>query len=209
MDDLRFLTHYDLVEATHGSVAVQEFWDAALSTGHPVWIIGGQDSHHRMTALWDSRPMSWTMVRSASTRRDDVLSALRAGRTYAVIGPHAENDVLLRSVEVRRDSLIVTTDSGAVRFAFIGQGGAVRAIVRDPRRAVYVLQPQDTYVRTVVETPHTTLFLNPVLRYDGARLQQPNASLDLRGTWLGRTGLLAVCIGLFGEVRRRRRGGTR
>ncbi|MEJ2186635.1 MAG: hypothetical protein P8Z36_11930, partial [Gemmatimonadota bacterium] len=86
------------------------------------------------------------------------------GHTYAVAGKHGHNDILLRSVTLHGDTLTVRTDPGALRFRFIGQDGAVLAVVPDSMQASYVFRPMDTYVRTEIVTKHTRILLNPVRR---------------------------------------------
>ena len=162
LDDLRRLTGYGLMEVMHEGSSFEPWWDAALSAGRLSWATGSDDAH----GLARPRKMglSWTMIRAPSTSPDALLAALRAGWTYAVGGVRGVNDVRLRSVELRGDTLVVRTEPGADAFTFIGQAGRVRAVVHDAAVARYVLRPQDTYIRTVVHTPHTSLYLNPVVR---------------------------------------------
>lgn len=201
VDQLRYLTDYRLMEVLRQGHAGVKRWDAALSSGHPAWIIGDDDEHNLNSP--GTVGVSWTMVRTPSLRRVDILAALRAGHTYAVLGQHGQNDLLLRAVEVHNDTLTVTTDPGALTFSFVGQNGRLLKVVRDPEHASYVLRPADTYVRVVVKTPRTVMYLNPVVRYDGVRVTEPVARFHVWWTWAARLLLLGL-VGLLVWTWRRR-----
>jgi len=63
--------------------------------------------------------------------------------------------------------------------------------------------PDDSYIRAVVQVPGRTLYLNPVIRFDGVALPSPGAPLDLVWTWIIRGGILIVCALLtFSLIRR-------
>jgi hypothetical protein len=65
------------------------------------------------------------------------------------------------------------------------------------QRASYAIQPGDQYVRTVIATPHTVMFLNPIVRYDGRSLARPKAVLDGPMTWGLRSSVLATAVTLI------------
>jgi len=78
--------------------------------------------------------------------------------------------------------------------------------VKNALSASYTFAPEDTYIRAVVETPRTTLYLNPVLRFDGVSVPAPSARMNVGLTWimrgtLGAAGSVLLVVGL----RRRRR----
>jgi hypothetical protein len=87
---------------------------------------------------------------------------------------------------------------------FIGQNGTVRSTVANANRAEYIFSPEDTYIRTEIRTPDATMYLNPVLRYDGAHLPAPVATVEGGATWLLRGGSLLCGIGLAMALARRR-----
>lgn len=208
VSQLRYLTNYPLMEVVRQGHAGVDRYDAALSAGHLSWVIGDDDSHNIDDP--NNTGLSWTMVRAPSLHRTDILAALRAGHTYAVRGRHGANDIELRDVALHGDTLTVTTDPGALAFRFVGQGGAVLKLVHDSMQASYVVRPSDTYVRTVVLTPHTRMYLNPIVRWNGVALARPTATLDRTRMWLYRVLFLVglvVLVGLIrGYSRRRRRG---
>jgi hypothetical protein len=135
-----------------------------------------------------------------------IYAALRAGRHYGVRGANATNDNPLQSVVVHSstdgtalgrspsdtlgntlgDTMTVRLHHAADSIVFIGQRGIVRQTSYHAASASYLLKPEDTYIRTVIYNPHSTLYLNPVLRYDG--IHPPNepeilATVNIAVTW--------------------------
>lgn len=206
-DDLRRLTGYDFMEVLHEGFSYEPWWDSALSAGRLSWATGSDDAHG--TANPAKMGLSWTMLRAPSTAPEDLVAALRAGRGYAVAGHRGTNDVELRDVAIRGDTLVVTTDPGALSFTFVGQGGRIRAVVRASATARYLLQPGDRYIRTVVRTPRSALFLNPVVRTVGERPAALLATPALVATWAGRSAVVAGLLALAWALARRFRPGRR
>jgi hypothetical protein len=206
-EDLQQLTSYDLIEVVNGPFSVEDAWDAALSTGHPVWAVANDDTHD----LMDSRRTAagWNMVDAATTSTSDVVGALGAGRSYAVLrtGTVASaNLTVLKAVDVEDNTLTVSVTGAESTFRFVGQDGVVRKMVKDVTTASYPLAASDTYVRTVITSPQTVLYVNPVLRYDGSSLPRPAARVDVAATWALRGGSgLGAAVVSFAYARRRRR----
>jgi hypothetical protein len=206
LENLQQLTGYQLIEVANGPFASEESWDAVLSSGHPVWGLGNDDTHD----LDDPRRTAgaWNMIDAASPTTADIVAALRAGRSYAVLRTGAvdsANVTVLAGVDVRDDTVTVTCTGAASTISFIGQNGAVRHTVKDANTAAYTLSGGDTYVRTVIESPQTVLYLNPVIRYDGSALPAPAASIDIAGTWVIRISFVLGCAALAAISTRRRR----
>jgi hypothetical protein len=203
VDDMRYLTHYDLLEVLNHFQTSDHLWDVALSSGHPVWAVGDDDTHDVTDA--GQTGVRWTMVDAPSTRRDVIIAALKAGRTIAVAGTGGRSEARVTSVTVRGDTLTVVCDTTVRGFAFIGQNGTVlHREDRGGRSASYVIRPSDTYVRTVIATARTTMFLNPVFRYDGVETPvMPVAVFDVGRTWGVRVSvvmsllLLAVMVAIW------------
>lgn len=202
-DDLAYLTHYQLFEVLNHFIVSDSLWDVALSTGHAVWALGDDDTHN-ITDAGQTGAM-WTEVLTPSTRAGDVVAALNAGRTYAVAGHRARSDIHPEQIAVHGDTLTVTCEQKASRIDFIGQHGRLLSRVFDTQQASYAIQPGDPYVRTVIATPHTVMFLNPIVRYDGRNLARPRAVLDEPRTWGLRSSILATAIMLIWLAVARRR----
>jgi hypothetical protein len=185
--NLHYLTGYQLIEVVNGPFAAQEPWDAALSSGHLVWAMANDDTHD--TGDPKRTGMAWNMIDAPSTSAADIVSALAAGRSYAV-GRKDEAppnlDARVTDVAFENGTLLVSTEGAPSDIEFIGQQGQRRHKAHRVLGASYKVQPSDTYVRTVIHTPRTTLFLNPVVRYDGARLPSPVATVDGVMTWTAR-----------------------
>jgi hypothetical protein len=194
-DAMRSLTNFDLIEIVNGPFVVEDVWDAALSSGRPVWALGNDDTHD----LTDIRrtAAAWNMIDAPSTSTDAIVSALRAGRSYAVLRTGAigaAQVTTLASLNVHGDTITVTLNGAPSTVTFIGQDGIVRAAVKDTTAASYAMTGSDPYVRTVVTSPQTVLYLNPVIRWDGRTLPSPVATVDSVASWLQRGGLAFACV---------------
>lgn len=206
VDEMQQLTGYDLVEVVNGPFVADDAWDAALSTGHAVWAVADDDTHD----LTDPRrtAVGWNMIDAPSPSNGDIVAALKAGRSYAVVRTGALDSAhvtVLDGVSVRDGRITVTCVGARSTFSFIGQNGAVRRAVKDATSASYTLSEADTYIRTVIESPQTVMYLNPVIRYDGATIAAPVATVDLASTWLLRGSCaLAVSVLTIALARRRR-----
>jgi hypothetical protein len=204
--DLEQLTGYHLIEVINGPFRFEESWDTALSAGRAVWALGNDDTHN----LKDARrtAMAWTMINASSSSLDDVVGALRTGRAYAVARTNevaSAVETSLSSVALDGAKLIVTAVGDPSTFIFIGQHGAVRKTETDTLSASYELDSDDTYIRTVIRSPRTTMFLNPVYRSEGGRRDAPAASINTTGTWLYRACLVLACAALIWLYKGRRR----
>ena len=198
MEDMKYLTNYDLVEAFNNVRFSVRHWDVALSSGHLVYLLANDDAHNVFDPTEVGRV--FTMINTRNLDKDAVLYALKKGKSYAVrIGmregadfvekaeDHEKNPVL-KSVEVINDTLYIEVSEKAREIKFIGQNGVLRKMVSDTNRATFRIMPIDTYIRTEIVFPNSTEFyLNPVVRYDGTRvIQQPEAQLDKTKTWIQR-----------------------
>jgi hypothetical protein len=211
LSDLRQLTGYQLMEVANGPSTVDDVWDAALSAGHPVWALANDDTHDvndpRRTGV------AWNMIDAPTPATSDVVSALRAGRTYAV--SHAWNDgsapvpgemdTTVASVGMADGRLLVICEGAPSTFVFVGQNGDVRKTVKNVVTADYTFDSADTNIRTVIRSPQTTMYLNPVLRYDGVHVPTPTAVVDAGGTWLLRATCLLAGAAMLVMVRKRKR----
>jgi hypothetical protein len=204
-EELQELSGYQLMEVVNGRFTTETSWDAALSAGRPVWIIGDDDTHD--VTKTDRFLVAWNMIAAASTAPADIVDALRAGRSYVTlqlpdaIGP----DTTLSRVEIDNGIARIVLAGRPADVSFVGQRGVVKRTVEDTLAASYSLAPDDTYIRAVVRTPTRILFVNPIVRYDGAALPSPTATVNRTLTWLERLAILAIGALLVGSVIRRHR----
>ncbi len=207
-DELDELSGYQLMEVVNGPFTTESSWDAALSAGRAVWVVGNDDTHDVHQP--DRFATAWNMIASPTTNPADVIEALRAGRTYAVLNAADTSDrpPQLAAVQMRGNEMTVTLDGGQGDFSFVGQNGEVRRTVNHAASASYTFTPTDTYVRARVNTASHVLFLNPVVRYDGRALPTPTATVDALWTWIERSAIALVAALLVGSIVRRhtRRG---
>jgi hypothetical protein len=189
-DDMRNLTGYQLMEIVNGPFPVEDLWDTALSSGHVVWALGNDDAHD-VTNLRRTF-IAWNMIDAPSPSADDIIAALRGGRTYAVslVGNNA--DAALKSVEVSGANVTITSTGVPATYLFVGQGGVVRGTANQVMQATYTFAATDTYIRTVIRTPNVVMYINPIMRYDGVTLPSPLAVVNETSTWLRRGLVLAV-----------------
>jgi hypothetical protein len=116
------------------------------------------------------------------------------------------NVTTLDQVEVSEGTITVMLRGAPSNVTFVGQDGIPRKTVLNTRAASYTMTGADTYVRAVVITPQTVLYLNPVIRWDGARLPLPAASVDLAWTWIQRGGsVVGAVLLVMARVRSRQR----
>ena len=205
-EDLQALTGYQLIEVFNGKFPHDAAWDAALSSGRAVWGIGNDDNHD----LEDRERLgvAWTMINAPTGGTADVVAALKMGRSYAVVRTNeAATDTVFEHATLNDRTLTVTASGAPSDFEFIGQDGVVRKTVSGELSASYEFSPNDTYIRTTIRAPRTTMYLNPVLRYNGS-LPQPEATVDRLKTWLLRGAFAAAVICGLLVYRRRTRPAT-
>jgi hypothetical protein len=147
------------------------------------------------------------MIDAPTESTSDIVGALRAGRSYAVLRTGAlgaANVTTLQSVQLEDRTLTVRLNGAPSTITFIGQNGAVRRSEDGASSASYTLTDADTYVRTVVTSPQTILFLNPVIRWNGSSLPEPAATVDAALTWSQRGGIAGLVVLLACRMRARR-----
>jgi hypothetical protein len=204
-DDLRKLTGYQLMEVVNGPDRQDNMWDAALSSGHVVWALANDDAHD----VNDPRRigLAWNMIDAPTPSNNDVIEALRAGRTYAVARKKAglqARETTVRAVHMNDEQLVVTCSGEPATFEFIGQDGSLRGTVKNTLSADYTFSPDDTYIRTVISAPRATMYLNPVLRYDGAHIPAPASTVEAGTTWLMRGTCFFAGVAAILALRRRK-----
>jgi len=192
---LASLTHYDLLEVLNRYAAPADTaWDAALSSGHAVWLLASDDSHN--PADPSQIGVNATYVNASSTRRADVLDALRGGHAYGVHrgdGSTSAPPLRLHSIAMRGDTLRVALTGQPDTVRVVGQQGRVRAEVHGTRARTGVLEivarPDDGYLRVVaIRDDQAMLYTNPVLRWNGREIPRLDAVVDGPRTALWRTG---------------------
>jgi hypothetical protein len=201
LDDMKRLSNYDLIEVLDNNWRSVPQWDAALSSGHPAFIVADDDAHDIHNPYQIGR--CCTFINSPSLHSADLIKALKEGKAYGadiymandetfdLKAERARRIAVLRSVEVRNDTLWIKTSKEAIRFVFKGQNGKTKKVVRFTTAAWYKIQPDDTYIRTEIMFFNdyggrgTIFYLNPVFRYNGIRpVNTLRAEIDYPRTWI-------------------------
>jgi len=201
LKDMMSLSNYDLVEVLDNNWRSISQWDAALSSGHPVFIVGDDDAHNIHDPYQIGR--CCTFINSPSNSSSDLLNALKKGDAYGADiymsnGETFEQKALrakeipvMNSIMVHDDTLWMTTSKKAIKFVFIGQNGRPKKIVQLTNTAWYKFQPDDTYIRTEITfynhygNEGTIFYLNPVFRFNGIQpVNSLKAMINFPRTWI-------------------------
>lgn len=179
VSDMKYLSNYRLLEIMNPYGNALEHWDMALSNGHRVYALGDDDTHNITNIREVCRNM--TMVNTPDLNPENVYEALDKGMCYAVEfvnffcfpmsleekANEVKNLSYLTKAQLVGDTLFIETSADLMReVSFIGQGGKVLKTQENTHTAFYVIQPEDSYVRTQIDlNQRNILYLNPVTRH--------------------------------------------
>lgn len=174
-NDLKYLSNFDMFEAVSRLSRSTHLWDSLLSNGYYAYVVANDDGHD----LYKNNEVGQfcTFVNTESLHPDDVIKAMREGRTFGAeirIYDNLSMDEKIRfekfieeisKVELKDEILTVRTNTPAVFFSFIGQNGKALLNVEHSDSASYQFKEEDTYIRTEIWFPSQNRFyLNPVFR---------------------------------------------
>ncbi|MCX6249550.1 MAG: hypothetical protein NTX61_02250 [Bacteroidetes bacterium] len=215
VDLLHFLSNYDLIEVLDQNWRSIPQWDAALSSGHPVFIVADDDAHDVYNIY--KVGICCTFINSRTNHTADILHSLKEGNAFGADvymyngegfdkkAERAKQIPKLNSVKLDHDTLWISVSSKPMKVEFIGQDGKIMKTVEDHPEAFYKFLPEDTYIRTVITFPNdmkgrgTRFYLNPVFRYSGERpVNSLRAEVNRTKTWLIRLVSIPVLLLLFG-----------
>ncbi|MBI5371545.1 MAG: hypothetical protein HZA79_05905 [Sphingobacteriales bacterium] len=177
-NDLQLLSGYHGMEVLSPAGSSFEEWDAALSAGKPVFVIGNDDVHDIFKAGNIGKCCTW--VNATVGRKKEILSGLKKGCSYGMRIPCVAGETLCRKAQrlkkelpaltalrVSGDSIRLALNKPADSIVFSGQNGRRLAVVPHTGNTGYLLKEEDSYIRTSVYFPGgIELYLNPVFRYD-------------------------------------------
>jgi hypothetical protein len=196
-NDFRFLSDYDCIEVFDRIIYSVPHWDTALSTGHPAFATSVDDNHdiEDVTEV----AMNYTLVNAESVKSDAVLSALKRGRMIAVemYKPdqldfakkhlHSLHFPIINKISFENNHLIISSNDSISYIDYIGQNGVIKQTIKATKEAVYDFKPEDTYIRTDIHFPDSTIYhLNPVFRYSGTAFEAPKPIIDETSTMIHR-----------------------
>lgn len=198
IDNMKILSGYDGIEVLNNSFVSMEHWDAALSEGNYVTLLGNDDAHDISNP--DEIGFHCTFINSPTLEEKDIIQAFKSGNTYGarIWRPHGESieekikrtsilPTLIRH-ELVGDTLFVQCDS-VVRFIrFIGQGGVVLKTDVWTDVSYYKFKEDDSYIRAEILFWHeSSLHMNPVCRYNGIKPASiPMPTINHWKTWAQR-----------------------
>lgn len=203
-EDFTYLSNYTGIEVLNGYRVSLEYWDAALSSGHYATILSDDDAHDVSNP--DELGHYCTFINTAVFNRENLIESLKKGNSfgaeiYRELGDSYEikkeklkQIAVLNKVEVIGDTLFVEVDQMATAIRFIGQEGKLLATRLNESISKYVIQPEDTYVRTEIYFRNGNKFyLNPIVRDNGSISNMPEVTeIKMVKTWLFRMGAFIV-----------------
>lgn len=172
--DFAKLTGYSCIEVLNPAGNSSALWDAALSRGRPVFIIGDDDVHNVFDSSLAGR--MFTMIDAPDICRNNIISSLKMGRGYAiqldramVLRQRRGLPVLLPELtgfSVSGNMLSLHFNKPAKTIFITGKNGKKLKEIFNTDSAVYNIPPYEPYVReTAVFSDGSVLYLNPVFRY--------------------------------------------
>ncbi len=180
VEEMKYLTNYEMMEVLNNLRISTDHWDAALSSGQLVWLMGNDDAHDVLHPNDVGR--KFTMINSPSTNKEDIIKNLKSGNCYGVdfypkmdvpIAERIErikHTPVVQYVDLDVDTLKVKVNKEAFEIHFIGQDGIIRHTALDTNLASYIIRSEDTYIRTVFRfSDGSSIYLNPIIRHDGER----------------------------------------
>jgi len=185
VNEMVLLSNYRLLEVLNPYGNAFEHWDKALSNGHRVYALGDDDTHD----ITDEHEVcrNFTMINTPDLDPEHVYEALDKGLCYAVEFDNwyyyplaldykvkdARSLGYLTQAQLVGDTLMISTSAEIMKeVLFIGQDGKVLKAEEDIPTAYYVIQPEDTYVRTRIDlNGRHFLYLNPVTRHPSPDLK--------------------------------------
>ncbi len=183
--DFSRLTGYDALEVATKYGTWDDFWDAALSAGRPVWGMAADDGHAQHSGP-SHLGIGSVVIHADAPTREAVLGALRAGRFHSNYTRQNETPLPLLRCEIENGELVVKVGRRAEVIRFYSSHGDLRREERGRDEARYRLRADDPYVRVEAIAQGAVLYTNPVIRWDGVALPRPVATVRELPTWLAR-----------------------
>lgn len=175
-EDFLYLSGFNMIEVLNHFRISDEHWDYALSGGNPIWILSNDDTHS-IEDEWETGRF-WTMINTNELSPASIYSSMKSGKTYGVKGIMGKNVNFLESVNLISDTLYITMKNQFDKAFFIRDFGKTDSVTAKSNKTFYVINPDDSYVRSVIISGENTIYLNPVIRFDGTQLPIKTASIN-------------------------------
>ena len=91
-----------------------------------------------------------------------------AGKNYAVKSLNGTLDnSFVSCVTNDSNTVMVEFENNVTSIEFIGQNGKLMKAVPNSKSGSYTFSEEDTYIRVVAKNVNSSIYLNPIVRYDG------------------------------------------
>jgi hypothetical protein len=196
--DLRALTGYTAIEIGSNEERSEDAWNVALDAGRPVWAVANDDTHHGSSPNETGR--YWTMIATASVDASSIVAALQAGRVYAVFGHRGQADVAVSEMAVAGDTLSLALTGAPAELFLVGSSGRVldRRFAASGGR--WVLPCDAAWVRVVVRTARTRLYLQPLLHSENGAIPRLVATTAKGPTLVRRALAILLVLGVVASI---------
>jgi len=171
-EEMKYLKGYDFIEILGNYKTSVNIWDAALTSGYPAWLLSGDDCHD--IRIPDFTFNNWTRISSAGQSREEIIAALKKGCHYGVRNLTHNESNFLDSCVVSGNELRVYFRNKADRITFVSDNGIIKKEVQKVAFATYEIGKNDSYVRVESRSGDESIYLNPVVRYNGYQLTYNN-----------------------------------
>jgi len=190
------LHNYDLFEGVSVLRNSIKLWDAALSSGHAVWVLGDDDAH---SSDYRACGRCWNMVNVEILTPENVIDALKIGKTYATSGQHGEEINRLICQRVVNRTVHFQLEHNSDSIVLKSDWGKIVAYATDTNAIDYQITDSNSYVRAEVYdvlswNKTNQMYFNPVVRtVNGQFLAHNNeSSINILLTWFCRLSVLIV-----------------
>jgi hypothetical protein len=209
VNDMKYLSNYDLIEVLNNMRISTAHWDTALSNGHRVYILANDDAHDVSNSNEVGR--RFTMINAATLEKDEIIGALKSGNAYGFdfyrVDDEEWPDKIRRSAKVPHlvkasldgNKFTVELSMPFHKLFFIGQHGKVLKEAEHWHTTSYEIRETDPYVRVkVLFYDASMMYLNPITRStSGQSEQQSLARIDTQKTLIFRIVSLSIVVFLL------------
>lgn len=194
-EDFAYLSNYDCIEVLNHYRTSDIHWDSALSNGHKVWIVADDDTHNVLDS--GETGVCWTMIYAPNNgNQQEITQALKNGQAFGVQGKQGKMDIFPKLIHLSDSIYSINMMDTVESISLIGQNGKKLAISLNSHHIDYKLKKTDTYIRAIIKTPQTTLWLNPVLRDSKTAIPRKNElhTILYRLLWITGYAILIVLV---------------
>ena len=188
--EMGLLSQFQLMEVLHPYIESKKIWDAALSSGNPVFNIANDDVHNIFSQEQSGR--FCTLLSDKSKNEDEIKEALKWGRNYGMKIGYNENESEknriqrikydlpeLNKMELSKNQLFIALSKKAEKIVFVSDSGRISKVIVNAANGNYNLNTSDSYVRVEAYfSDGTELMFNPIYKYTDSPLEGRNSNSE-------------------------------